>query len=121
MGLGIGNYIQLLIHLISIALSLYLLFKAILISSTYKKKWKFYSITKLKIKRDGFKHTYFKSSMYEPCMRIITWDILRQNNLSSEYTKIKELYCKLDFNLETEKDKLIKELNILGADSIKFN
>lgn len=113
-----GLFFPLTILLLIVAV--FLLVEAILITSGYQRKFKFYRVTTKRIEKHGYKDIYFEQSMYEPCMRIISKDILRKFGVEHQYKILFEKYGHEDMNLKKQKDDLIAKLNKLDANSIEF-
>jgi len=113
-----GLFFPLIILLSMVAV--FLLVEAILITSGYQRKFKFYRVTIKRFEKHGYKDIYFEQYMYEPCMRIISKDILRRFGLEHKYKLLFEKYGHEDMNLKKQKDDLIAKLNKFDAESIEF-
>jgi hypothetical protein len=111
----------LILLILSVIVSIYTLTKGLLITLSFKKKWKYFYITIKRIKSKGYNDNYFSMSMYEPCMRVISKDVLNIFSLSENYSKLKTKYGNEDPYIKASKEKLIRGLKQKDAGNIKFN
>ncbi len=100
-----------IILVLCLVVSIYFLFKAILVISSFNKKFQYYRLSILRLEKKGYKPEYFKMGLFEPCMRIITRDILVQYGYRSKYSKLISAYGGEDPYINRAKEKLISSLN----------
>ena len=59
------------------------------ISSQFDDKYKFYRVTILRIRKNGFNLEYLEDSYESPCYRLLVPQILRDTNCEGEYKKVR--------------------------------
>ncbi len=96
------------------------LFEAVLITSGFKRKLKFYRVTKQRLRKHGFHEEYFRVGMYEPCMRILSKDLLKRIGRPDAYSLLKEKYGNKNQEIEMTKEHLARKLGLPEGSDIEF-
>ncbi|MBI9101906.1 MAG: hypothetical protein JEY99_05785 [Spirochaetales bacterium] len=104
---------------ICLMVAAYLLFKAVMIISSYKKKYRYYRLSILRLEKRGYKAEFFKMGVFEPCMRIITRDVLSHYGYKERYKELLRAYGGEDPYLNKAKEKLLASLNV-GEEKVEF-
>lgn len=116
--INLFNVFEMIILFIGILICMYMFLN---ISVRINVKWKYYRITLIRIIKHGFDKEYFKYGFYEPCMRLISYDILKMTGHKHLYKDLKILYSNKNMYIENQKSKLIDHLKKdKGAISVEF-
>ena len=73
-------------------------------------KYRYYKISLYRLKTRGYKDSYFECEMNEPCFRIIIKDILKTNNLVSEYNDLCNKCRGRNLRVERAKEQLLSKV-----------
>jgi hypothetical protein len=97
----------------------YAFIRFVLILASTQYKWRFYRISNYRLQTRGFKETYFKYEMYEPCMRLIAKKLLYKYGYQEEYKEMIGKYIKVNQRIEDAKNRLLE--SVIRDEKIKSN
>ena len=99
-----------LLSIIFIIFSLPLLAQFLRIAVSTNHKFRYYRISKYRLKTRGYKDEYFECEMHEPCFRLIIKDILKSNGFQKEYKELKIKCRGKNLRVERAKEKLLEKV-----------
>lgn len=99
-----------LVSIISVIFSLPLLAQFLRIAISTKHKFRYYKISKYRLKTRGYKDEYFECEMHEPCFRLIIKDLLESNGFQKEYKELKIKCRGRNLRVERAKEKLLEKV-----------
>lgn len=75
-----------------------------------KYKYRYYKISKYRLKTRGYKDNYFECEMHEPCFRLIIKDLLKSNGYKKEYLELRKKCRGKNLRFERAKEKLLAKV-----------
>lgn len=99
-----------LVSVIFIVFSLPLFAQFLRIAISTNHKYRYYKISKYRLKTRGYKDAYFECEMHEPCFRLIIKDLLKSHGYEKEYNELKAKCRGKNLRVERTKERLLEKV-----------
>ncbi len=73
-------------------------------------KFRYFKISKYRLRTRGYKDSYFECEMHEPCFRLIIKDLLKTYGFQKEYYELREKCRGKNLRVERAKEKLLAKV-----------
>lgn len=73
-------------------------------------KFRYFRISKYRLRTRGYKDAYFECEMHEPCFRLIIKDLLKSYGYQKEYNELREKCRGKNLRVERAKEKLLAKV-----------
>ena len=73
-------------------------------------KFRYFKISKYRLRTRGYKDAYFECEMHEPCFRLIIKDLLKSYGYQKEYNALREKCRGKNLRVERAKEKLLAKV-----------